>query len=67
MSEWISVKKELPLKSGKYLCHVIIPVVHGGFRSRVLDIGFDLHSKSWECEDIIVTHWQDLPELPEVF
>lgn len=67
MSEWISVKKELPLKSGKYLCHVIIPVVRGGFRSRVLDISFDLHSKSWVCEDVIVTHWQDLPELPEVF
>lgn len=67
MSEWISVKKELPLKHGKYLCHVIVPVVRGGFRSRVLDIGFDLHSKSWACEDMIVTHWQDLPDLPEVF
>lgn len=64
---WISVKKELPKESGKYLCHAIIPVVYGGFRSMVLVTDFCSHSKFWACEDMIVTHWQDLPELPEVF
>ena len=67
MSEWISVKKELPTESGKYLCHVIFPGVHGEFRPRVMDLNFSAYIKVWEVEGMIVTRWQDLPELPEVF
>ena len=67
MSEWKSVKKELSKESGKYLCHVIFPGVYGEFRSRVMDLNFSAYNKAWEVEGMIVTHWQDLPELPEVF
>ena len=67
MSEWISTKKELPKDSGKYLCHVIFPGVHGEFKRRAMDLYFSSYAKMWEVEDMIVTHWQDLPELPKVF
>lgn len=67
MSEWISVKKELPKESGKYLCHVIFSSRHGAFIRRVMDLNFFVYNQTWEVEDMIVTHWQDLPDLPEVF
>lgn len=67
MSEWISVEKEPPKESGKYLCHVILPSAHGEFRRRVMDLYFSSYTKMWEVEGMIITHWQDLPVLPEVF
>lgn len=67
MTEWISVKKELPKEPGEYLCHCIFLNRGGMVVRRVLGINFSVHNKEWEVKDMFVTHWQDLPELPEVF
>ena len=67
MSKWISVKKQLPTESGKYLCHCIFLNRGGMVVRRVLDINFSVYNKEWEVKDMFVTRWQDLPELPEVF
>lgn len=47
----------------QYLCAVLIPVDGGGFTIGYRVLRY-IKSIGWNCEGLIVTHYMDLPELP---
>ena len=59
MSEWISVKKELPQKSGKYLIYPDFGYVASFFSS---EKGFFAIQKLYGVE---ITHWAPMLEPPK--
>lgn len=66
MSEWISVKDEMPSKNDDYLCCVIVPNLSGGYRIEQTVIHYSKVLRFNCIEPKIVTHWMPLPQLPEV-
>lgn len=64
--DWISVKDRLPDWFEDVLCRVM-EVEKGGtyaIRYKVLHIT-EARGKEWNCRDMIVTHWQPLPQPPK--
>ena len=61
--KWIPVTERLPDEFAQYLCIVIRPIRGGGYvrETRVLWCDYD---RSWNCDEVIVTHWMPLPEPP---
>lgn len=55
-SEWISVKDELPSKTGYYLV---------AFDGIELDIAYFRINTHWSQKKGIVTHWLPLPKSPK--
>lgn len=77
MSEWISVKERLPDRDGDYIvtaCDEGSPYGEGIWYDTVVVVAeYYRGSWTWYEGDTewslegIVTHWQDFPELPEVY
>lgn len=65
-NEWKLFGKLKPPKSGRYLCTVLRPV-HGGNFSKEAQVIFweGDFGGGWDCEGMIVTHFQALRTLPE--
>ena len=73
ITEWISCKDRLPEKSGNYLT-----VDMDSEFSYMRTLGYSAKWRGWNCVESIddeqkakewemnVTHWMQLPELPEV-
>lgn len=58
---------EKPQKTGEYYeCVVLIPGHRGRGERRVKVLHWS-SSLGWGCENMIVTHWRELPELPEIW
>ena len=68
MSEWISVKDRIPDNETEVL--IVLDM-------NTIDIGFYNYNPTWnqwvsfkysdDNNQVNVTHWQELPELPKVF
>ena len=66
MSEWISVKKETPEFHKDVLCRVIVAKSGGLYFAKYMILHItNTESGSWNCDGVIVTHWQPLPEPPK--
>ena len=59
--EWKKRNKNLPQRSGNYLCRCIVPRTDGNYSIRICSLYFDLY---FSVEDMIVTHWAELPNEP---
>lgn len=62
--KWIPVTERLPDEFEQFLCSVIRPIRGGKYvrEYRVLWCDYD---HSWNCDELIVTHWMPLPEPPK--
>ena len=67
MSEWVSVKKQWPPRTDKYLCRTVVPNKYGGGRTiEVLELYWNDYCQEWNCSNRIVTHWTHcIPEPKE--
>lgn len=72
-NEWISVKDRLPNRKdmgnsyeNSFLCRAIYSKYGGIPKSRIIVLSYDYFANNWICENMIVTHWRQLPELPKV-
>lgn len=63
-AKWIPVTERLPDEFEQFLCIVIRPICGGKYvrEYRVLWCDYD---HSWNCDELIVTHWMPLPDLPK--
>ena len=62
--KFVPTAERLPDEFAQFLCVVIRPIMGGKYvrEFRVLWCDYD---HSWNCEDLIVTHWMPLPEPPK--
>ena len=62
--KFVPTAERLPDEFAQFLCVVIRPIRGGKYvrEFRVLWCDYD---HSWNCEDLIVTHWMPLPEPPK--
>ena len=63
--EWINADKKMPKKSGWYLCCVLESTV-GGIKKKAIIAHYERSFGLWNCDGLTVTHWMDVPQLPEV-
>lgn len=59
---WHDAMKEKPPMGGAYLCAVLVPNQGGGFTVKQFVLRWDGYG--WNCEDMIVIDWRELPPLP---
>lgn len=68
MAEWISVKDKLPDESKAYICACLYPRQGIGLKKCAL-LNWMSYQRSWDLPEeykyLIVTHWMELPDLPE--
>lgn len=63
--EWRTMD-EKPPKSGEYYECVVLFPGHCGRGERCVKVLHWSSGLGWGCENMIVTHWRELPELPEI-
>ena len=60
---WIPVSEKRP-DFAQYLCVVLRPISGGSYVRELRVLWCDYDNK-WGCEDLIVTHWMPLPDMPK--
>lgn len=64
--EWRKRDKNLPRCDGRYLCRCIIPETTGGYSTDIRTLWFSEYpSQYFSIDGMIVTHWAELPNMPE--